>query len=127
MPSDQHPKRGAKRGERGNLQKCDYPIQERVQIVKLLNLSCPLNMDPMIQIEIFIVCTKNISLHLIRSQSSNGPCFFITGGIQRLRLILLPLASLSFLLFSFIFFNILPLFFAHALPPWLRPKISVVL
>ena len=45
-------------GWEGDLQKCDCPIQERVQIGKLRNLPCPLNVDPIVQIEVFIVCTK---------------------------------------------------------------------
>ena len=47
-------------GGRGDLQKCDYSIQGRVQIVKLLNPPCPLDVDPMTQIEVFIVCTEKL-------------------------------------------------------------------
>ena len=57
-PSDQHPREGPQRGGRGDLQKCDYPIQERVQIVKLFNPLYLLDVDPMIQIEVSIVCTE---------------------------------------------------------------------
>jgi hypothetical protein len=59
-PSDQHPRGGAQRGGRGDLQKCDYPIHGRVQIVKLIKPSYPLDVDPMTQIEFFIVCTKRL-------------------------------------------------------------------
>jgi len=41
--------RGAERWE-GDLQKCDYPIQGRVQIVKLTNPPYLLDVDPMTQI-----------------------------------------------------------------------------
>ena len=51
--------RGVERWE-GDLQKCDYPIQWWVQIVKLPNLPYPLDVDPMTQIEVFIVCTKRL-------------------------------------------------------------------
>ena len=47
-------------GGRGDLQKCDYPIQGRIQIVKLPNPPCPLDVDPMIQIEVSIVCTERL-------------------------------------------------------------------
>ena len=47
-------------GRRGDLQKCDYPIQGRVQIVKLTNLPYLLDVDPMTQIEVFIVCTERL-------------------------------------------------------------------
>ena len=40
-------KRRDVRGGRGELQKYDYIIQGRVQIVKLPDLSCPLDVDPM--------------------------------------------------------------------------------
>ena len=36
--SDQHPRGGAQRVGRGDLQKCDYSIQGQVQIVKLVQL-----------------------------------------------------------------------------------------
>ena len=36
----------------------DYSIQGRIQIVKLLNPPCPLDVDLMIQIEASIVCTE---------------------------------------------------------------------
>ena len=49
---------GAQRRVRGDLQKCDYPIQGRVQIVKLSNPPCPLDIDPTTQIEVSIVCTE---------------------------------------------------------------------
>ena len=35
------------------MQKCDYPFQERVQIVKLFNLPYPLDVDPMTQIHYY--------------------------------------------------------------------------
>ena len=38
----------------------EYLIQERVQIVKLPNSSCLLDVDPIIQIEVFIVCTERL-------------------------------------------------------------------
>ena len=47
-------------GERGNLQKCDYSIQGRVQIVKLSHPPYPLDVDPMTRIEISIVCTARL-------------------------------------------------------------------
>ena len=59
-PSDQHPKGGAQRGGRGDLQKCDYTIQGRVQIVKLPNPPYPLDVDPITQIEVSIVCTERL-------------------------------------------------------------------
>jgi len=52
-------RRGAERWE-GDLQKCDCPIQGQVQIVKLPNLTYPLDVDPMTQIEVFIVCTERL-------------------------------------------------------------------
>ena len=42
------------------MQKCDYPIQEQVQIVKLLNPPYPLNVDLMVQIKVSIVYTKKL-------------------------------------------------------------------
>jgi len=48
------------RDRRRDLQQCDYPIQRWVQIVKLFNPPYSLDVDPMIQIEIFIVCTKRL-------------------------------------------------------------------
>ena len=48
------------RGGRGDLQKCDYPIQRRVQIMKLSNSPYPLDVDPITQIEVFIVCTERL-------------------------------------------------------------------
>ena len=59
-PSDQHPRGGAQRGGRGDFQKCDYLIQGRVQIVKLSNPPYPLDVDPMTQIEVFIICTERL-------------------------------------------------------------------
>jgi hypothetical protein len=59
-PSDQHPRGGVQRGGREDLQKCDYSIQGRVQIVKLLNPLYPLDDDLIIQIEVFIVCMKRL-------------------------------------------------------------------
>ena len=59
-PSYQHPRGGAQRGGTGDLQKCDYPIQGRVQIVKLPNPPYPLDVDPMAQIEVSIVCTERL-------------------------------------------------------------------
>ena len=47
-------------GGRGNLQKYDYSIQRWVQIVKLLNPPYPLDVDPMIQIKVSIVCTERL-------------------------------------------------------------------
>ena len=44
----------------GDLQKCDYSIQGRVQIVKLPNPLYPLDDDPMTQIEVSIVCMKKL-------------------------------------------------------------------
>jgi len=41
-PLDQHPRGGAHRGGRGDLQKSDYPIQ----MVKLRNSPYPLDVDP---------------------------------------------------------------------------------
>ena len=57
-PSDQHPRGGAQGRGRGDLQKCDYPIQGRVQIVKLLHPPCRLDVDPMARIGVFIVCIR---------------------------------------------------------------------
>ena len=56
----------------GDLQKCDYPIQERVQIVKLPNPTYFLAVDLMAQIEISIVCSLHgeVGLHLIRCRIS---------------------------------------------------------
>ena len=51
--------RSAERCE-GDLQKCDYPIQGRVQIVKLINPPYLLDVDPMTQIEVSIVCTERL-------------------------------------------------------------------
>jgi len=51
--------RGAE-GWEGDLQKCDYPIQGRVQIVKLTNPPYLLDVDPMTQIEVFIFCTERL-------------------------------------------------------------------
>ena len=51
---------GAQRGGRGDLQKCDYTIQGRVQIVKLPNPPYPLDVDPITQIEVSIVCTERL-------------------------------------------------------------------
>jgi len=51
--------RDAERWE-GGFAKCDYPIQERVQIVKLSNSSYPLDVDPMTQIEVPIVYTERL-------------------------------------------------------------------
>ena len=59
-------------GERGNLQKCDYSIQGRVQIVKLLNPPCPLDVDPMTQIEVSIVCIERLVCMFVSTVSS---CF----------------------------------------------------
>ena len=57
--SDQHLRGRVQRGGRRDLQKCDCPIiQGRIQIVKLSNPSYPLDVDPMIQIDVSIVCTK---------------------------------------------------------------------
>jgi len=42
------------------LQKCDYPIQGWIQIVKLSNPLCLLNIDLMTQIEVSIVCTERL-------------------------------------------------------------------
>ena len=50
----------AQRGGKENLQKCDYTIQGRVQIVKLPNPLYPLDVDPMTQIEVSIVCMKRL-------------------------------------------------------------------
>ena len=38
----------------------DYPIQGRVQIVKLFNSPYPLDVDPMTQIEVSIVCMERL-------------------------------------------------------------------
>ena len=38
--SDQHPRRGAKRDGRGDLQKCDYPIQVQA-------INCKITQSPM--------------------------------------------------------------------------------
>ena len=57
-PSDQHPRGGAHGRGRENLQKCDFPIQGWVQIVKLPNPPCLLDVYPMTQIEVFIVCIE---------------------------------------------------------------------
>ena len=43
-----------------DLQKYDYPIQGRVQIVKLSNSSYPLDVDSMTQIEVSIVCMERL-------------------------------------------------------------------
>ena len=51
-PSDQHPRGGGAERWEGDLQKCDYPIQGRIQIVKLINPSYPLDVGPMTQIEV---------------------------------------------------------------------------
>ena len=59
-PSDQHPRGGVQKGERRDLQKCDYPIQGWVQIVKLPNPSYPLDVNLMAQIEVSIVCTERL-------------------------------------------------------------------
>ena len=57
-PSDQHPRGGVQKGERRDLQKCDYPIQGwGVQIIKLPNPPYPLDVDPMTHIEVSIVFT----------------------------------------------------------------------
>ena len=40
-PSDQHPRGGAQGRGRGDLQKCDYPIEGRIQIVKLSHPHAP--------------------------------------------------------------------------------------
>ena len=42
------------------MQKCDYPIQARIQIVKLPNPPYPLDVNPITQIEISIVCTERL-------------------------------------------------------------------
>jgi len=42
-------------GGKGDLQKYDYSIQRWVQIEKLFNSPYPLDVDPMIQIEVSIV------------------------------------------------------------------------
>ena len=42
----------------GDLQKCDYPIQGRIQIVKLSHPPYPLDVDPMAQIGVSIVCIR---------------------------------------------------------------------
>ena len=57
---------------KGDLQKCDYPIQERVQIVKLPNPTYPLAVDLMAQIEISIVCSLHgeVGLHMIHCHIS---------------------------------------------------------
>ena len=57
-PSDQHPRGGAQGRGRGDLYKCDYPIQWRVQIVKLFHPPCPLDVDPMAQIRVSIICIR---------------------------------------------------------------------
>jgi len=50
---------GAERWE-GGFAKCDYPIQGRVQIVKLPNFPYSLDVDPMTQIEVLIVYTERL-------------------------------------------------------------------
>ena len=54
------PKGGEQRGGRRNLQKCNYPIQERIQIIKLLNLPYFLDVYPMTQIKVSIVYTNKL-------------------------------------------------------------------
>jgi len=54
------------------LQKCDYPIQRRIQIVKLFNSSYSLDVDPMIQIEVSIVYTKKLIFALYMVQFQTG-------------------------------------------------------
>ena len=67
-------------GWEGDLQKCDCPIQERVQIGKLRNLPCPLNVDPIVQIEVFIVCTKRLvcteNFHVKAIMSENKTIYY---------------------------------------------------
>ena len=46
---------GGRRGWEGDLEKCDYPIQGRVQIVKLSHPPCLLDVDPIAQIGVSIV------------------------------------------------------------------------
>jgi len=52
--------KGHRRVGGGICKKCDYPIQERVQIRKLPNPPYPLDVDPMTQIEVSIVCTERL-------------------------------------------------------------------
>ena len=42
------------------MQKYNYPIQERIQIVKLHNLPYLLDVDPMTKIEVSIVYTERL-------------------------------------------------------------------
>ena len=57
-PLDQHLRGGAQRRGRGDLQKCDYLILGRVQIVKLSHPPCLLDVDPMTQIKVSTVCIR---------------------------------------------------------------------
>jgi hypothetical protein len=58
--SNNHPRGEAQRSRRRDLQKCDYPIQEQIQIVKLFNSPYPLYVDSIIQIEVFIVYMERL-------------------------------------------------------------------
>ena len=49
---------GANQPLRANYENFNLDRQINIQIVKLSNPPCPLDVDPMIQIEVFIICTK---------------------------------------------------------------------
>jgi len=66
------------------LQKYDYPIKGWVQIVKLLNLPYPLDVDPMTQIEVSIVCTERL---VCIPKENRGKCYQIIAALVSLKLI----------------------------------------